>query len=285
MVKVKVAQSCLTLCDPMDYTVHGILQDRILEWVAVPFSRGSSQPRNRTRISCIAGGFFTSWATREAHGSDPKRDSAFQLSLCIPDMLGVGKLRTRPALCAGRRRGSGQAAPPAHSPPPALPSPWAIQPRHHIGKANQNPHPFNPKLILTSPERCPRSRWGSPRPWLPEATCPKPPQSMYPPRSMGTSLSPSFPICRMSGAGQARIQVCRSFWRMSWRGRAPSADEWIRKLWYIYTMEYYSAIKKNTFESVIMRWMKLEPIIQSEVSQKEKHQYSILTYIWNLERW
>ena len=51
----------------------------------------------------------------------------------------------------------------------------------------------------------------------------------------------------------------------------PSADEWIRKLWYIYTMEYYSAIKKNTFELVLMRWMKLEPIIQSEVSQKEKH--------------
>ena len=58
--------------------------------------------------------------------------------------------------------------------------------------------------------------------------------------------------------------------------RCPSADEWIRKLWSIYTMEYYSAIKKNTFESVLMRWMKLEPIIQSEVSQKEKHQYSIL---------
>ena len=55
--------------------------------------------------------------------------------------------------------------------------------------------------------------------------------------------------------------------------------------WYIYTMEYYSAIKKNTFESVLLRWMKLEPIIQSEVSQKEKHHYSIITYIWNLERW
>ena len=59
------------------------------------------------------------------------------------------------------------------------------------------------------------------------------------------------------------------------RPTSPSADEWIRKLWYIYTMEYYSAIKKNTFESVLMRWMKLEPIIQNEVSQKEKHQYSI----------
>ena len=54
--------------------------------------------------------------------------------------------------------------------------------------------------------------------------------------------------------------------------RCSSADEWIRKLWYIYTMEYCSAIKKNTFKSVLMRWMKLEPIIQSEVSQKEKHQ-------------
>ena len=64
--------------------------------------------------------------------------------------------------------------------------------------------------------------------------------------------------------------------------RCPSADEWIGKLWYIYTMEYYSAIKKNTFESVLMRWMKLGPIIQSEVSQKEKHQYSILTHIYGI---
>ena len=64
--------------------------------------------------------------------------------------------------------------------------------------------------------------------------------------------------------------------------RCPSADEWIRKLWYIYTVEYYAAIKKNTFESVLMRWMKLEPIIQSEVSQKEKHQYSILTHIYGI---
>ena len=64
--------------------------------------------------------------------------------------------------------------------------------------------------------------------------------------------------------------------------RCPSADEWIRKLWYIYTLEYFSAIKKNIFESVLMRWMKLEPIIQSEVSQKEKHQYSILTHIYGI---
>ena len=61
--------------------------------------------------------------------------------------------------------------------------------------------------------------------------------------------------------------------------RCPSADEWIRKLWYIYTMEYYSGIKKNTFESVLMRWMKLEPIIQRK---KEKHQYRILTHIYGI---
>ena len=66
VVKVKVAQSYLTLCDPMDYTVHGILQARILEWVAFPFSRGSSQPGDRTQVSSIAGRFFASWPTREA---------------------------------------------------------------------------------------------------------------------------------------------------------------------------------------------------------------------------
>ena len=59
-VKVKVAHLCLTLCNPMDYTVHGILQARILGWVAFPFSRGSSQPRDQTQVSHTAGGFFTS---------------------------------------------------------------------------------------------------------------------------------------------------------------------------------------------------------------------------------
>ena len=62
----------------------------------------------------------------------------------------------------------------------------------------------------------------------------------------------------------------------------PWADEWIRKLWYIYTMEYYSALKMNAFESVLMWWMKLEPVIQSEVSLKEKHRYSILTHIYGI---
>ena len=65
--EVKVTQSCLTLWDPMDYIVHRILQARILEWVAFPFSSRSSRPRDWTQVSHTAGGFFTSWATREAH--------------------------------------------------------------------------------------------------------------------------------------------------------------------------------------------------------------------------
>ena len=64
--------------------------------------------------------------------------------------------------------------------------------------------------------------------------------------------------------------------------RCPSTDEWIKKLWYIYTMEYYSAIKKNTFESVLMRGINLESIIQREVSPKEKDKYCILTHIYGI---
>ena len=66
--------------------------------------------------------------------------------------------------------------------------------------------------------------------------------------------------------------------------RCPLTDEWIMKLWYIYTMEYYSAIKKKAFESVLMRWMNLEPIIQSKVSQKEKDKYHILTHIYGIQK-
>ena len=64
--------------------------------------------------------------------------------------------------------------------------------------------------------------------------------------------------------------------------RCPWTDKWINKLWYIYTMEYYSAIKRTTFKSVLMRWLNLEPIIQSEVSQKEKDKYFILTHIYGM---
>ena len=77
------------------------------------------------------------------------------------------------------------------------------------------------------------------------------------------------------------LHTLSSIYCLQKQPRCSSADEWIRKLWYIYTMEYYSAIKKK-FESVLMRWMKLEPIIQSEVSQKEKHQYIILTHIYGI---
>ena len=90
---------------------------------------------------------------------------------------------------------------------------------------------------------------------------------------------------------ETRVPQCSSqhrsqlFIARTWKQpRCPSADEWTRKLWYIYTMEYYSAIKKNAFESVLMSWMKLEPIIQSEISQKEKYQYSILTHIYGIQK-
>ena len=66
--KVKVTQSCWTLCNPVDYTVHGILQARMQEWIAILFTKGSFQPRDQTLASSIVGGFFTSWATREAWG-------------------------------------------------------------------------------------------------------------------------------------------------------------------------------------------------------------------------
>ena len=64
--------------------------------------------------------------------------------------------------------------------------------------------------------------------------------------------------------------------------RCPSTDEWIKMLWYLYTMEYYSAIKRSAFESILMRWMKLELIIWSEVSQKEKDKYCILMHIYRI---
>ena len=98
---------------------------------------------------------------------------------------------------------------------------------------------------------------------------------------------PAIPLLGIR-TGETRIErdTCTSMFiaalftiARTWKQpRCPSAEEWIRKLWYIYTMEYYSAIM-NIFESVLMRWMKPEPIIQSEVSQKEKHQYSILRHM------
>ena len=66
--------------------------------------------------------------------------------------------------------------------------------------------------------------------------------------------------------------------------KCPQTDEWIKKLWYIYTFECYSAIKRNAFESVLMRWMNLEPTTQTEVSQREKDKYRILTRIYGIQK-
>ena len=77
----------------------------------------------------------------------------------------------------------------------------------------------------------------------------------------------------------AALFTIASIWMQS---RCPSANEWIRKLWYIYTMECYSAVIRNAFESVLMRWMNLEPIIQSEVSQKEINRYHMLMYVYGI---
>ena len=64
--------------------------------------------------------------------------------------------------------------------------------------------------------------------------------------------------------------------------KCPSTDEWIKKMWYIYTMEYYSAIKRNEIELFVVRWMELESVIQSEVSQKKKNKYHMLTHIYGI---
>ena len=64
--------------------------------------------------------------------------------------------------------------------------------------------------------------------------------------------------------------------------KCPSRDEWIKKMWHIYTMEYYSAIKGNKTELFVVRWMDLETVIQSEVSQKEKNKYRMLTHIYGI---
>ena len=74
------------------------------------------------------------------------------------------------------------------------------------------------------------------------------------------------------------ITIARTWKQPRW----PSTDEWIKKLWYIYTIDYYSAIKRNTFESVLMRWINLEPITQCEMSQKEKGKYHILMHIYRI---
>ena len=66
--------------------------------------------------------------------------------------------------------------------------------------------------------------------------------------------------------------------------KCPSTDKWVKKMWYIYTMEYYSAIKRNETELFVMRWMDLESVIQSEVNQKEKNKYQMLMHIYGIKK-
>ena len=105
-VYVLAAQSCLILCDPTDYSlpgssVHGILQARVLEWVAIPLVRGSSQPKDRTQVSCIAGRSFTVWATREKdilnHNIDKFLETEYGISVS-EKVLGAKVLREPPIL-------------------------------------------------------------------------------------------------------------------------------------------------------------------------------------------
>ena len=107
-------------------------------------------------------------------------------------------------------------------------------------------------------------------------------------QSHSWAYTPRKPDLKETRAPQCSSQHCFAalfIIARTWKQpRCPSADEWIRKPWYIYTMEYYLAIKKNSFESVLMRWMKLEPIIQSEVSQKDKDHYTILTHIYGIKK-
>ena len=81
---------------------------------------------------------------------------------------------------------------------------------------------------------------------------------------------------------QCSLQYLFTIARTRKQPRYPSIDEWIKKVWYIYTMEYYSAIKRNEFESVLVKWMNPEHVIQSEVSQKEKNKYHILMHIYGI---
>ena len=94
------------------------------------------------------------------------------------------------------------------------------------------------------------------------------------------AYTPRNPELKETRVPQCSLQHCLA--ATGKQSRCPMIDEWIRKFWYIYTTEYYSAIKKNTFESVLMRWMNLEPIILSDVSQKEKDRYHILMHIYGI---
>ena len=108
-VKVLVAQWCLTLCNPIDhslpgYSTHGILQTRILEWVAISFSKGSPWPRDRTRVSCIASRLFTIWTTREAPYHPWNSREVSKQKIQMGDRLRVNFGHNRKEYCWGRKQ-------------------------------------------------------------------------------------------------------------------------------------------------------------------------------------
>ena len=108
--EVKVAQSYPTLCNPMDYTLHRILQARILEWVAFPFSRGSSQPRDGTQVSCFAWRYFTNWATRDIkfvfiEASKWVKWYLTVFWICISKLNGEGNCQHSPVFLLGELHG------------------------------------------------------------------------------------------------------------------------------------------------------------------------------------
>ena len=93
-----------------------------------------------------------------------------------------------------------------------------------------------------------------------------------------TLRKPKFKKTRITMFTAALFTPART-WKQP---RCPSTNEWIKKIWYIYTLKYYSAIKRNTFDSVLMRWMNLQPVMQNEVSQKEKNKNDILMHIYGI---
>ena len=145
---MKVTQLCPTLCDCMNYTVHGILQARILEWVAYPFSRASSQPRNQTRVSCIAGRFFTNWAIKlrsEVGQSCATLGDPMDCSLAVSSICGIFQ---------AREYWSGLPFPsPGDLPDPEIEprSPALQADRHFILWATREAQTFCPPVVSDSP--------------------------------------------------------------------------------------------------------------------------------------
>ena len=104
----------------------------------------------------------------------------------------------------------------------------------------------------------------------------------YDPAILLLSIYPEKTIIQKKSCTTMFIAALFTIARTWKQPKCPSLDEWIKKMWHIHTMEYYSAIKRNEMEVFVMRWMELESVMQSEVSQKEKNKYSMLTHIYGI---